>query len=115
MARKSPVDKLAAMRKVVDAWESLAAGATFYGMTLAKFKAFIQPSLKARTEIQDLQERLRITIKVRDVADSRSMPKLRGVVNGVKGDPSHTEDGELYAAMGYVPKAARRKRRRRKT
>ena len=114
MARKSPADKLAAMRKVVDAWESLAAGSTFYGFTLAKFKAFIRPSLEARTEIQDLQERLRVAIKRRDDADKRTMPKLRGVVNGVKGDPAHTEEGALYAAMGYVPKAARRKRRRRK-
>ena len=114
MARKSPADKLTVMRRVVDAWQALASGAIFFGLTLAGFKAFIQPSLDARLEIEDLQRRLRIAIRRRDDADRRSMRKLQGVVDGVKGDPAHTHNGALYAAMGYVPKAARRKRRRRK-
>ena len=102
------------MHKVVGAREALAAGATFYGLTLAQFKAFIQPSLDARIEIDDLQNRLRIAIRRRDDADRKSMRKVQGVVDGVKGDPAHTQNGALYAALGYVPKAARRKRHRRK-
>jgi hypothetical protein len=114
MARKSPADKLAAMRQVTGAWEAHSPRSTFYGLTLAKFKAVLKPSHDARAEIEDLQNRLRLAINSRDAADARSMRTMRGVVFAVKGDPDHTEDGELYAAMGYVPLSARRKRRRRK-
>ena len=113
MARKSPAQKLAAIRKVIDAWERIAPDDSFYGFTLASFKAFAQPSLEARDEIDDLQKSTRIAIKRREASDSRVMRKLRGVVYGVQGDPKHTQDGELYEAMGYVRKSARRKRGRR--
>jgi hypothetical protein len=42
------------------------------------------------------------------------MDLLECLVDGVKGDPMHGADSAFYAAMGYVRKSARRKRRRRK-
>src|SRR5688572_26711994 len=114
MARKSPADKLERMNTVTAAWEHLSPEAVFFGQTLAQFKKVIQPSLDARVEIANLQKRLRAAIAHRDVADARSMRILRGVAYGVVGDPNHTADGALYAAMGYVRKSARRKGRVRK-
>jgi hypothetical protein len=114
MARKSPAEKLKMMRKVTSAWELRAPGSTFFGLTLDGFKAVLKPSHDSRAQIEDLENRLRAAIKGRDAADVRSMRAVRGVVFGVKGDPEHTEDGALYASMGYVPRSARRKRRRRK-
>jgi hypothetical protein len=39
------------------------------------------------------------------------MPVVLGVVDAVKGHHEHGANSTLYAAMGYVRKAARRKRR----
>ena len=114
MARKSPADKQAAMRKVTGAWESFAPRTVFYGYTLARFKAALQPSHDTRAEIEALQTRLRVAIRSRDAADAKSMRLVKNVVFGVVGDPDHTEDGALYSAMKYVRKSARLKRRRQK-
>ena len=114
MARKSPADILKRIREVIGAWQELAPGTVFYGLTLAQFQKAAHPSLQARAEIEDAQRRRRRAIRQRDAADARIMSLLRGVVNGVKGNPDHGEDGALYATMGYVRKGARRKRRRKK-
>ncbi len=114
MARQSPSDKLARLITVTRAWERICPGRAFHGHTLAQFRKVIEPSHETRAEIADLQKRLRIAITRRDVADERSMRIVRGVVFGVMGDPEHGENEELYAAMGYVRKSARRKRHRAK-
>ena len=112
MARKSPADKIVVLRKATAAWETVAPKSTFYGLTLPKFKAIVKPSHDTRARIERLESLLRVAIKSRDEADARSMRTLRGVVFGVKGDPDHTEDGRLYALMGYIPPSARKRRRR---
>jgi hypothetical protein len=114
MARESPADKLKRMVRVTGAWEKMSPRSTFYGRTLPEFKRAIQPSHDARAEIVDLQKRLRAAIRRRDAADATSLDLVHGVVAGVRGDPEHSEDGALYAAMGYVRRSARRKRRSRK-
>jgi hypothetical protein len=115
VARKSPAEKLDFMRNVARAWEVLRPHRSFFGHTLARFKDALQPSLDARTEIADLQQRLRIAIKKRDAADRRSFRILRGVIFAVQGDSDEGGDGELYEAMGYVPWRFRGRPRRRKT
>ncbi len=114
MARKSPAEIFAQIRDAIGAWEEFAPEAVFYGLTLAQFRAVARPSLRTRTEIENLNRRLRRTIQRRVVADARTMRLVQGVVSSVKGDPDHGEDSALYAAMGYVRKSARRKRRRKK-
>ena len=114
MARESPADKLKRLIRVAGAWERIAPRSIFYGRTLAEFKKTIQPSHDTRAEIADLEKRLRSAIHRRDEADAASLELVQCVVAGVRGDPAHTHNGALYAAMGYVRKSARRKRRGRK-
>src|SRR4051812_250488 len=114
MARKSPAEKLQDLLRVRAAWEVLRPARSFFGRTLEQFKQAIQPSLDARAEIEDLQQRLRIAIRRRNAADVQSFKLLRGVVCAVRGDPAEGGDGELHMAMGYVPWSARGRPRRRK-
>jgi hypothetical protein len=114
MARKSPAEKLQDLLRVTRAWETLRPARSFFGLTLERFKQGIQPSLDARAEIEDLQQRLRMAIRKRDAADLRSFRILRGVAYAVQGDPAEGGDGELYVAMGYVPWRARGRPRVRK-
>ena len=44
----------------------------------------------------------------RDAADVVTTQVNQLVVNAVKGDPAHGEDSDLYEAMGYVRKSARK-------
>lgn len=114
MARKSPADKLALIRKVISAWGDLAPDAVFHGLTLHQFRKAALPSLRAHREIEVLKRRLRRAIERRNAADARTMRLVRGIVFGVIGHEDHGEDSALYAAMGYVRKGARRKRRSKK-
>ncbi len=101
--------------KVAAAWEALAPTTSFGGMTLAEFKARVQP-------VNDLQDKL-LTLgsestdtdtRLQTAADDSNAAALL-VVNAVKGDPDHGEDSPLYAAMGYVRKSDRRSGLSRKT
>ena len=115
MARRSPAEKLQQIQRVTLAWESLAPGSVFYGMTLAQFKEAVRPGLDVRKEITDLEWHLEQLILRRNFADTELMQRVEGVIQGVKGDPKFGQDSALYAAMGYVPKSARRKRRKMRT
>ena len=96
------------IQSVITAWDSLAPGASFAGMTLAKFKATVQPSLDARDEVASLDGQRPVSLNKRAAADQDSNDTMLMVVNAVKGDPDHGEDSALYAAMGYVRKSERR-------
>lgn len=98
-------EKLAAVLK---AWKELREAKSFAGMTLEQFKAKVQPSLDARERIDELEEDMTEAMVQRDTADVETMKLVLLVVNAVKGDPAEGEDGELYAAMGYVRKSARK-------
>ena len=96
------------IQTVITAWDSFASGATFAGMTLARFKAAVQPSLAARDEVASLDGQRPVSLNKRAAADQDSNDTMLMVVNAVKGDPDHGEDSALYAAMGYVRKSERR-------
>jgi hypothetical protein len=102
---KDSGEKLAAVLK---AWKELRPTKSFAGMTLAQFTAKIQPSLDARDRIDSLEEEMTAALVQRDTADVATMGQVLLVVNAVKGDPDEGEDGELYAAMGYVRKSDRK-------
>ncbi len=93
---------------VIQAWETLRPTKTFAGLTLAAFKAQIQPSFDARQRLLVLEAEATAMKVTREVADRISNDTALLVVNAVKGDPEEGENGELYAAMGYVRKADRR-------
>ncbi len=114
MARKTPAGHLATIRKIISAWESLRPRMSFARMTLEQFKAAVQPSFDKRTAITDARALLRTLIRERNAADHRSWRLIRMVVSSVMATPEETEDGPLYAAMGYVPWSVRHGKRRRK-
>ena len=93
---------------LVAGWDKLASGASFAGMTQAKFKAAVQPSLDIRAEIADLESQLAIALQKRGTVDQTSNAAIQLAVNAVKGDPNHGEDSALYGAIGYVRKSERK-------
>ena len=102
---KRTADKL---QKVVDAWTTIRPTKSFAGMTLEQFKAQVQPSLDTRGQLTTLQSQATDSRTQRRQSDGASLDLAQLVVNSVKGDPAEGENGSLYAAMGYVPKSARR-------
>jgi hypothetical protein len=102
-----PKDNSDKITDVLNAWTDLRPAKSFANMTLAQFTAKIQPSLDARDALNTLAEQTTAGFVTRDTADVESMKDVLLVVNAVKGDPTEGEDGELYAAMGYVRKSDR--------
>jgi hypothetical protein len=92
----------------INAWQTLRPAKSFSGLTLEQFKAKLQPSLDARTQIASLEQQLQAAINARADADRTSLATISLVVNAVRGDPEEGEDSALYEAMGYVRKSERR-------
>jgi len=94
--------------KITNAWTTLAPTATFSGMTLAQYKAKVQPTFDTRTAIDSLAAQTTSAHDARNAADTVTAQINQLVVNAVKGDPAHGEDSDLYQTMGYVRKSARK-------
>jgi hypothetical protein len=97
-----------ATTKIINAWTTLAPAATFAGMTLAQYKAKVQPTFDTRTAIDKLAAQTTSALDARDNADGLTTQTNQLVVNAVKGDPTQGEDSDLYEAMGYVRKSERK-------
>lgn len=95
-------------RRVIAAWETLRPNKNFGGMTLADFKAQVQPSFDARATLANLESQITAARDQRDDADRETERLISRVVNGVRADPEEGENGELYEAMGYVRKSERK-------
>ncbi len=96
------------LQDVIHAWETLRPTKSFAGMTLPAFKSQLQSSFDARQRLAELDAETTAALALRDSVDAISNAAALLVVNAVKGDPQEGENGELYAAMGYVRKADRR-------
>lgn len=96
------------LQKLINAWETLRPTKSFAGMTLEQFKARVQPSLDERASLSTLRSQVTESREKRRHSDAASLDAAQLVVNAVKGDVAEGENGALYAAMGYVPKSARR-------
>jgi len=105
---KAPKDNKAKIDQVVNAWETLAQTHSFGGMTLAEFKAAVQPSQAARDALKTLDDQVTAAMNARDMADQVSLNKVQLAVNGVVGDPAFGPDSDLYEAMGYVRESERK-------
>jgi hypothetical protein len=92
---------------VVKAWLAMRPTKTFFRMSLEDFQKTVAASGDARARIAQLEADLRAEVTRRDDADKITRRTVLRVVNAVKGDPDEGEDGELLAAMGYVPHTAR--------
>lgn len=93
--------------QIVGAWESMRPTKSFFGLTLDGFKSKAKPYLDALVEIEALNKEYAHAASRRDQAAPDLLLIVQGVVAGVRGDPKETQNGELYAAMGYVPKNQR--------
>jgi hypothetical protein len=108
MALYNPKRTANKLQKVVDAWQVIRPAKQFAGMTLEQFKAKVQPSLDTRDQLLNLRNQATDSRTLRRQADAGSLGLAQLVVNGVKADVEEGENGSLYAAMGYIPKNARR-------
>jgi hypothetical protein len=96
------------MQRMLNAWETLASGKTFGGMTLAQFQAAVQSAQAARQQVEDLEVQLKQAIATREAADDAFLAKAQLIVNGVLADPSEGDDSALYEAFGYTRKSERK-------
>jgi len=92
---------------VKQAWSKLRSDKSFSSLTLEQFDAQIKASYDVRAEIADAELRLQSANARRIIADAASLEIVRRIVNAVKSDPQEGEDGEPYAAMGFVRRSDR--------
>ena len=100
-------DASSRMYEVLDAWDLMRPHKVFFGLTPDDFRQRAKPYLDARAEIAELELKLTHAVSKRDTAEAAVLELVQGVVAAVKGDPAEGQNGELYAAMGYVPKNQR--------
>lgn len=93
--------------EVSEAWGKMRPTKQFFGLTLEEFRAAAKPFLDARDEIADLENQVTHAVSKRDAAEGPLLELLQGVVAAVRGDPTEGQNGELYGAMGYIPKNQR--------
>jgi hypothetical protein len=102
MSRSSPKDVAAATQKIMTAWQQVAGGATFAGMTYDQFKDKVQGSFDARDQIAQLDAAMTTALNARDDADKVTLDLNQKVVKAVVGDVAYGDNSSLYEAMGYV-------------
>ena len=100
-------DTATRVEEITGAWQKMRPAKSFYGMKLEDFRNAVKPFTDARKEIADLEIQLQHAISKRETANPEATKVVQGIINAVKGDPEEGEDGELYSAMGYVPKSLR--------
>jgi hypothetical protein len=103
-----PKDNELKMQRILNAWDTLAPGKSFGGMTFAQFQIAAQPSQAARQRIEELEDQLKQAITDRDTADEAFFAKAQLVINGVLADSTEGADSALYEAFGYTRKSERK-------
>ena len=101
----APKDTLDEISTFTKAWSDLAPTASFAGLTLDQYKAKVKPSLDARGEIDQLNNKLTSAQDKRDAADVLSSSINQKVVKSVVGDVNYGDDSDLYDAFGYIRKS----------
>jgi hypothetical protein len=107
MSNRNPKEIGNKLDRVISAWESLASGKSFGGMTLGQFKTVVAPSQTARQNLDNLENQMKQEFVSRDQADEVSLVKAQLVINGILADATEGPDSALYAAMGYTRKSDR--------
>lgn len=107
MKKVNPKIVLERILTVKRVWGTLRPNRSYYGITREEFESRIKPSLDARAELESIDEHRSATAVRRDDADAESMDLIKRIVNAIKADPAEGEDGEVYAALGYVRKGLR--------
>jgi hypothetical protein len=101
---KIALERITTLKRV---WSTLRPNRSYYGMTVEEFGLRVKPSLDARAELETIDEHRAATAVRRDDSDVASLDLVQRIVNAIKADPNDGEDGEVYAALGYVRKGLR--------
>jgi hypothetical protein len=104
MSPKVALERITTLKRV---WSTLRPNRSYYGLTLEEFGLRVKPSLDARAELETIDEHRAATAVRRDDSDVASLDLVQRIVNAIKADPNDGEDGEVYAALGYVRKGMR--------
>jgi hypothetical protein len=107
MPKNSGNDVYTRVITMIKAWKLLRPNKSFASFTLEGFEKAVAPSLNARKEVEIRDAALREAMELRDDADVHTRKVLIRVAGAVVADAEEGEDGELYSAMGYVPRAVR--------
>jgi hypothetical protein len=107
-----PKEIEAKMKKMLNAWEELAAEKSFAGTTLEQFRVIVTRALTARARILDLEAQMLQAIsereRERENADEAFNKKAQQVVSGVLADPTEGDDSAIYEAFGYTRRSERK-------
>jgi hypothetical protein len=93
---------------VATTWSDNAAEAQFAGMTLAQFKAAVQPTADTRNELLSLNAQRRAKQNERNAADNAARDLIQRVIAAIRADAAHGADSPLLTAIGYVARSARK-------
>ena len=104
----SPKKALEQLEQTEAALETHAALATFYGTTLAQFKAKVQASRDARTLVANLEQQLAAAINQRDTIDAENLTLEKNIAKAIAGDANFGDDSDLYEGTGRVRKSERK-------
>ena len=105
--KRGYVDLFVQITRIIKAWRRLRPQKSYGGLSLEDFEKLAAPSGDARAEaaLHDAKA-AEAKLRMKDL-DANMRKYVQRVVNGVKADPEDGEDGELYTAMGYVPRSVR--------
>jgi hypothetical protein len=104
----SPKDNEEKLRRILNAWKTLAPDKTIAGTTVEQFEAVLAPSFTLRQQLEALDDQRTHLLNARADADATSLAKAAQVVAGVQADPGFGPDSSLIEAMGYVRKSERK-------
>ena len=100
-------DTATRVREVLGAWRKHRPTKSFYSLNPDQFEQEMKPFTDAVAEIAELEVRLQHAVSKRDLAETAATQTVQGVVSAVRGDRQEGANGELYAAMGYIPPSQR--------
>jgi len=112
---KATYDKLVLL---TSSWSRLRPTKTFGGMTLEQFVEETRAVHEVRTQLAEAEARVLDLRQRRTTLDATASEHMKRIVRGVLADRDEGEDGELYAAMGFIRRSDRSSgltRRRTKT
>jgi hypothetical protein len=104
----SPKETEEKLRRILNAWKTLAPEKMFSGMSVEQFEEFITPSFTTRQQLEELDDQRTHLLNTRASADAASLAKVAQVVAGVQADASYGPDSSIIEAMGYVRKSERK-------
>lgn len=104
----SPKEIEEKLKRILNAWKTLARDKSFGGMTVEQFEAHVTPSFTTRETVATHDSQRTDFLTARDNADEFSLSKSALIVAGVVGDPTFGPDSSLYEAMGYTRKSERK-------